>query len=152
MNPTSLHRFARPSLIALTALALFTSVARAEVDKKSTNAPAKSAAAPVAKDGQPYPFRGTVASTDQKAKTVTLSGKEHPRVLHIASSSLLDKAGKPATLADVAAGDYAHGRVEKRDGNEFIVKGSFGPKPEKKATDAKPADAPAPKVKKTQPQ
>ena len=83
---------------------------------------------------------------------MTLSGKEHPRVLHIASSSLLDKAGKPATLGDVAAGDYAHGRVEKRDGNEFIVKASFGPKPEKKATDAKPADAPAPKVKKTQPQ
>ena len=90
-----------------------------------------------AKEGAKYSFHGTVASTDKKAMSVTLEGKEHQRVLGLNAESHLEKGGKPATLADLAAGDYLHGTVEKKDKLEVIVKATAGPKPEKKAEKAK---------------
>ena len=93
-----------------------------------------------------YPFHGTVAAVDKKALTLTLQGKEKPRVITIGSKSLIEKDGKPATFSQIAVGDYAKGRVEKDGEHEVLIKGSFGPAPEKKATEAKPAK-PAKKAK-----
>lgn len=98
------------------------------------------------KEGAPYPFHGTISSIDKKAMTVSLEGKEHTRVVHLNAESHLEKGGKPATLGDLAVGDYLHGRVEKKGGAEFVVKATAGPKPEKKPA---PADAPAKKKKTT---
>jgi hypothetical protein len=100
-----------------------------------------------AKEGAPYPFHGTVASTDKKAVTVTLEGKEHSRVIHLNAESHIEKAGKPATLADLVAGDYLHGRVEKKNGQEYLLKATAGVKPEKKAekTEKKAESTPAKK-------
>ena len=86
-----------------------------------------------AKEGAPYPFHGTVASTDKKAVSVTLEGKEHSRVIFLNAESHIEKAGKPATLGDLVAGDYLHGRVEKKNGQEYLLKATAGVKPEKKA-------------------
>jgi hypothetical protein len=93
-----------------------------------------------AKEGAPYPFHGTVASTDKKAMTVTLEGKEHSRVIYLNAESHLEKAGKPATLGDLVAGDYLHGRVEKKAGQEYLLKAAAGVKPEKKAEKAEKAE------------
>ena len=109
--------------------------------KKTTEKPEKKS-----KEGAPYPFHGTISSIDKKAMTVSLEGKEHARVIHLNAESHLEKGGKPATLGDLTAGDYLHGRVEKKGTAEFVVKATAGPKPEKKAA---PADAPAKKKKTT---
>ncbi len=109
------------------------------VASKTNSVPAKKAekAEKKGKEGAKYPFHGTVASVDKKAMSVTLEGKEHSRVLGLNAESHLEKGGKPATLADLAAGDYLHGTVEKKDKLEVIVKATAGPKPEKKAEKAK---------------
>ena len=88
-----------------------------------------------------YPFHGTVAAVDmdKKALTITLQGKEKPRVITVGSKSLFEKDGKPATFSQVAVGDYAKGRVEKEGDKEVLLKGLFGPAPEKKTGEAKPA-------------
>lgn len=115
--------------------------------KPNTSATAKKAEKS-SKEDAPYPFHGTVASVDKKAMSISLEGKEHQRILTINADSHLDKGGKPATLTDIVAGDYLHGRVEKKNGHEVVVKATAGPKPEKKADAPKKKDE-ARLVKKT---
>ena len=86
-----------------------------------------------------YPFHGTVAAVDKKALTISLEGKVKPRVITVGAKSLFEKDGKPATFGQVAVGDYAKGRLEKDGEHEVLVKGNFGPAPEKKTDEAKPA-------------
>jgi hypothetical protein len=96
----------------------------------------KNPAAPA--EGTRYPFHGTVASVDAKAKTITLEGKKAPRKLEITSTTHLFREDKPTTLGSILPGDYAHGTVLKKGSAEQIVKGSFGLKPAKKAEGAEP--------------
>ena len=151
----------------LAALSLFTLSTGSALAETTTNAPAvkhtkpkaekkektDEKAADTAKEAKPYPFHGTVAAVDKKAMTFTLEGKEKPRVIGVGSKSLFEKDGKPATLGQLAVGDHVKGRVEKQGEDEILVKGSFGPAPEKKTdeaakpakkakTDAKPAPQP----------
>ena len=109
------------------------------VSSKTNAAPVKKAekAEKKGKEGAKYPFHGTIASVDKKALMITLEGKEHSRILGLTAESHLEKGGKPATLADLTAGDYLHGTVEKKDKLEVIIKAAAGPKTEKKAEKAK---------------
>ena len=142
---------------ALTAVLSFLTVVHAQDAAKTTDptakpkaakadkpAKTKPAAKETAKEGKPYPFRGTIASVDKKAMTFTLEGKEKTRVIGMGSQSVLEKDGKPATLGQLAVGDYVHGRVEKHGEEEVVLKASVGPKLEKKAA----GDEPKPKQKK----
>ena len=111
-----------------------------EVPKKQ---PAKKKAAPSS-----LPFRGKVEATDAKAMTITLAGKEKQRVLNVTSKSRFEKDGKPATFADVKAGEDVRGSYAKSKDGENIVRLVIGaPVPaEKKTPAAKKAPAePAPK-------
>jgi hypothetical protein len=125
-------RFSRWAAAALLGVSLSLPVFAAD---SATNAPAnppkkKAKGTPTGQGA--YPFHGMVASVDAKGATFTLEGKDKPRVIAITSESRFEKDGKPATFSDVAAGDYAHGRVEKKNNGEVLVKGAFGPKPVKK--------------------
>ena len=141
---------------------LAVSVTRTFAADSSTNAPAAKPAktkaekkadkaekaAETARESKPYPFRGTVSAVDKKAMTFTLEGKDKPRVIGLNSKSLFEKDSKPATLGQVAVGDYAHGRLVKEGEGEFLVKAAFGPKPaDKKAKDDKKETKPEPAAK-----
>lgn len=124
--------------------------AKHKVEKPQKSAEKTTAAA---QEGKAYPFHGTVASVDKKAMTITLEGKDKTRVISLGSRSLFEKDGKPATLGQLAVGDHFRGRLEKQGDQEILLKGTFGPAPEKMAGEAKPKKkksekappAPAPK-------
>ncbi|HTH48148.1 MAG TPA: hypothetical protein VMB21_11590 [Candidatus Limnocylindria bacterium] len=136
--------------LSLFSLSAVSALAETGTNGISTNTPAIKHAKPKAQptdekaDGSAavakhYPFRGTVASVDKKALTITLQGKEKARVITVGSQSLFVKDAKPATFSQVAVGDYARGTLEKDGEHEVLVRGIFGPAPEKKTGDAKPA-------------
>lgn len=77
------------------------------------------------------PFQGSVKSVDPTAMTVTLAGpKDQDRILRMDGETRLIKAGKPATLGEVAPADYARGLVKRNDqGEDVMVHVTFGPKP-----------------------
>jgi hypothetical protein len=83
--------------------------------------PAKDAAETAKPKRDWYPFYGTVAAVDAKAKTVSLKKKEGERVLQTDSKTAFEHNGKPATLADVKAGNYLHGKLHKNAANEEII-------------------------------
>jgi hypothetical protein len=112
--------------------------ALAEAPKK----PAKKKAPPSS-----LPFRGKVETTDAKAMTVTLAGKEKQRVFNVTSKTRFEKDGKPATFGDVKAGEDIRGSYAKSKDGENLVRLVLGaPVPaEKKAPASKmKAEAKAP--------
>ena len=68
-----------------------------------------------------YPFYGTVAAVDTKAKTVSLKKKEGERVLQTDAKTTLEQNGKTATLADIKVGNYLHGKLHKNATGEEVV-------------------------------
>jgi hypothetical protein len=69
-----------------------------------------------------YPFYGTVAAVDTKAKTVSLKKIEGVRVLQTDDKTTLEMNGKPASLADIKTGYYLHGKLHKdTDKDEAIL-------------------------------
>lgn len=115
-----------------------------------TKAKAPAASKPAAGKAQTakrdwYPFYGTVASVDKQARTISLQKKQGVRVLKLDAKSELIVNGQTATLADVKAGNYAHGKLHKdAAGAEVITSAKFDKEapPRKKA----PAKAPASKT------
>ncbi len=92
-----------------------------------------------------YPFGGTVVSVNKQANTISLKKKEGERVLKLDAKSALEIDGKPATIGNVKAGEYAHGKLHKDSaGNEVIMAAKFGKEAPKKQTDATDK-TPAPK-------
>lgn len=90
-----------------------------------------------------YPFRGVVASVDATARTVTLEGKGSRRVIAILPDTRLIRAGNPATLEDVKAGEKVGGTLRKSgEGREVALLFRVGDKPEEtSATGRKRAKA-----------
>ncbi len=68
-----------------------------------------------------YPFHGTVESVNTTASTVTLHKEGGQRVLHMDGKSALSRIGKSATLSDLKAGDYAHGKLHKNTRDEEVI-------------------------------
>ena len=78
-----------------------------------------------------YPFRGVVASVDATARTVTLEGKGSRRVIAVLPDTRLVRAGIPATLEDVKAGEKVGGTLRKSgEGREVALLLRVGDKPE----------------------
>lgn len=121
----------------------------AETTKKKPEVPKTVTETPKAKRDW-YPFYGTVAAVDQKAKTISLKKKEGERVLKLGDKSELEINGKPATIADVKVGNYAHGTLNKdSSGAEIIKAAKFDKEPPQKGEPEKSAAAPiATEVKK----
>ena len=120
----------------------------ADAKAKPADATKEATAAPKAKQDW-YPFSGTVAAVDQKAKTISLKKKEGVRVLKIDSKTQLDINGKPAILADVVVGTYAHGKLHKdASGAEIITSSKFDKEAPAKAKESSEAATPALKPKK----
>jgi|GEM_PF-320967 len=113
----------------LLAVVLLAGPAASAADTKTTDAAA--GAAETAKPKREwYPFYGTVAAVDTRAKTITLKKKEGERVIKVDSKSDLEIGGKPAILADVQVGNYAHGTLHKDStGAEVILKAKFDKEP-----------------------
>jgi len=126
----------------------------ADATAKATNKVPAKAEAPVQKAKVKrdwYPFSGVVASVNKQAYTITLQKKEGERVIKFDSKSKLEIDGKPAVLADVKVGSYAHGTLHKDSaGNEVITSAKFDKEPPQKVKedpDKEAQKAPAPKAK-----
>jgi hypothetical protein len=117
--------------VALTLLAL----QGARTVAADTDSPAAETSTAKAADtaiGRPYPLNGKIATTDKLAMTITLEGKQKPRVIHVTSQTRWVKQGKPATFEDAQPGDSVGGQVAKnKEGQEVALSLRLGPKPEK---------------------
>lgn len=90
-----------------------------------------------------YPFGGIVASIDKEANTVSLKKKEGVRVLKLDAKSTLEISGRPASLANVQVGDYAHGKLHKDSaGNEVITAAKFDKEGPRKKSNTSPPVTP----------
>ena len=157
----SLQQLVFGSLCAAILVASSTANAQPVNTVKTTKpADAKAKAADTAKDAETakpkrdwYPFYGTVAAVDKTAKTVSLKKMEGVRLLQTDDKTTFEMNDKPASLGDVKAGNYLHGKLHKEGGKEeYIldakiektapVRGKSMGKPETE----KPAVAPAPAV------
>lgn len=131
-----------PSALAVDATAKATNKIPAKAEAPAQKAKAK-------RDW--YPFSGVVASVNKQAYTITLRKKEGERVIKFDSKSKLEIEGKPAVLADVKVGSYAHGTLHKDSaGNEVITSAKFDKEPPQKVKETpvkEPQKAPAPKAK-----
>src|SRR5919109_3835877 len=59
------------------------------------------------------PFKGMIASVDDKAKTFTIAGKDSSRVLKISDKTIITKGGQPATMKEVVANAEVRGSYYK---------------------------------------
>ena len=89
-----------------------------------TASPAGSAAAKL----HPITFHGMIVSTDEKAKTFTIAGKEKSRSLNITEKTVVTKAGRPATIKEIVANEEVRGTYYKQpDGTMEARTVSLGP-------------------------
>jgi hypothetical protein len=89
------------------------------------------------------PFKGMIASVDDKAKTFTIAGKQTSHSLKITDKTIITKAGQPATMKDVVANEEVRGSYYKMpDGSMEAKVIKLGP-----LTEAEKAEKEARKVK-----
>src|ERR1043166_2759220 len=70
------------------------------------------------------PFHGKLKAVDKAAKTITVG----TRTFQITSETVINKAGKPATLAEAVAGEEVSGYVKPNDQGKLIAtKLNIGP-------------------------
>lgn len=77
------------------------------------------------------PFRGVVEAVDTKEMTISLKGREKPRVFHVTSKTRFEKDAKPALFADVKVGENLQGSYERTDTGDNLIRVIAGvtPKP-----------------------
>lgn len=106
----------------------------------AAEAPTKPAAKTTARQAAKrdwYPFSGIVASVDKQANTIALRKKEGARVLMLDTRTTLEVEGRPATLANVKPGSYAHGKLHKdKAGKEVITSAKFDKERPQKASES----------------
>jgi hypothetical protein len=99
-------------------------------------------------------FHGMIVSTDEKAKTFTIAGKEKSHSLKITDKTVVTKAGRPATIRDIVANEEVRGVYYKEpDGSMEARAVSLGPMTDaevaaqqahrQKRADKKTGDSPA---------
>jgi len=89
--------------------------AKASPSPDASVSPAATAKASPATSGKmrATPFKGIIATVDDKAKTFTIAGKENSRSLKITDKTVITKAGEPATMKDVVANEEVRGAYYK---------------------------------------
>ena len=112
-------------------------------DAESSAASAGETSAAVGSKMRASPFRGMIASVDDKAKTFTIAGKDTSRVLKITDKTIITKAGQPATMKEVVANEEVRGSYYKMpDGSMEAKFVKLGP-----LTEAEKAEREARKAK-----
>jgi hypothetical protein len=102
--------------ISLASLAISLSCNSPAAPSKSPSSPAdRTAAEDIASPGKlrAIPFRGIIASLDDKARTFTIAGKENARSLKITDTTVITKGGQPATMKDIVANQEVRGSYYK---------------------------------------
>ena len=85
------------------------------------------------------PFHGTISTVEQTAKTFTIAGKEKSRIFKITDTTVITKAGAPATMADIVANDEVRGSyIKAADGSLEAKTVKLGPKTDEEKA-AKPS-------------
>ena len=85
-------------------------------------------------DKAQQPFQGKVDSVDTAAKTLTVDGK----LIYIADTTKLTKAGKAIMLSDVQSGDQVHGTTRQTfDGKTEAITVKVGPQDKEKERERK---------------
>ncbi|HEX7570643.1 MAG TPA: hypothetical protein VF492_09070 [Verrucomicrobiae bacterium] len=104
------------ALYALVAAALIAvpTVIRAE-DKPVAKTDTAEAAAPAGKKQHGLPFHGKVTAVDSTAMTVTVGTKTY----NVTADTKITKDRKPATLADITAGENIGGFAKKDDAGKL---------------------------------
>ncbi len=89
-----------------------------------------SSSSATAKRAKQMPFRGKITAVDAAAKTLTLSGKQKPRILRLTATTRIQRDGKPALIEDLRAGEQVGGLAKATDAGEWeIVTLNVGQKP-----------------------
>ena len=105
---------------------------KAAADKKPAVAQKDSAA----KKKAAHPFHGKLAAVDKVAKTITVGES----VYQITSATKIIKECKPATLEEGVVGDPVTGFAKPTDDGKMAASTvHFGPKPQDKGAEKKPA-------------
>lgn len=91
-------------------------------DAESSEAPTSDTSAGASGKMRPTPFRGMIASVDDKAKTFTIAGKDTSRVLKITDKTIITKAGQPATMKEVVANEEVRGAYYKMSDGSMEAK------------------------------
>ena len=120
-------------IISILAAVLATAITLPVTAQDAKPAEKKPAATPAARA---VPFRGKLDAVDQQAKTI----KVGERTFHVTSDTRIMKAGKPATLAEVKAGEEVGGAYREGDDKKLnVVSLRVGPRPQQGAP-GKPED------------
>lgn len=86
------------------------------------------------------PFHGTISAVDQTARTFTIAGKEKSRVFKMTDTTVITKAGAPATPNDVVANEEVRGNyVKAADGTLEAKTVKLGPMTEAEKAEKKPS-------------
>ncbi|MCA1660212.1 MAG: hypothetical protein LC642_06715 [Verrucomicrobiaceae bacterium] len=116
------------ALVYCAPLAAFAASPTPAASPKTSPAEKTTAAATTTKV-RAIPFHGTISTVDQTAKTFTIAGKEKSRVFKIMDTTVITKAGAPATMTDVVANEYVSGSYFKAaDGSLEAKSVKLGPK------------------------
>ena len=81
--------------VASVAIFGFALTLAAQTQPTPTSSPGKQSARPI-------PFHGMISAVDQTAHTFTISGKEKSRTFKVTEKTTITKAGKSATMKDIA--------------------------------------------------
>ena len=77
---------------------------------------------------RPIPYHGTISTVEQTTKTFTIAGKEKTRIFKIMETTVITKAGAPATMADIVANEQVRGSyVKAADGSLEAQSVKLGP-------------------------
>jgi hypothetical protein len=126
------------SLLALSIVAAFSTLATVSITAADKPTPAEKKADKAEAKDKFRPFRGTIKSIDKAAKTIVLEG-EKAQTFTVAADARINKNGKPAAFADLATGDTVGGRAkEAADGKWMAMTVNVRPA-------GKPADKPSDK-------
>jgi hypothetical protein len=113
---------------------------------KATPANQTTAADTTATKVNALPFHGTIATVEQAARTFTIAGKEKSRIFKVTETTVITKAGAPATMTDLVANEEVRGNyVKAADGSLETRTVKVGP-----MTDAEKAEKKPSKKKKTE--
>jgi hypothetical protein len=115
-----MNHIMKPSIKNLLIAALIGTCLAVSPNLNAQNEPAGAAQTTKAKRDW-YPFSGTVDAVDAQAMTISLAKTEGVRVLQMDSKTTLERNGKPATLEDVKAGNYLHGKLHKNAANAEVI-------------------------------
>jgi len=138
-----------PALMAILGLALagapVTAQAQTSTNAVTTAAPAATPTPAPVKKTKPTSYAGTLTALD--ASSVTVTGTKRTLILAVATTTIIQKDGKMATLADFAVGDKVTGSYTT-DATGAMTAHSLRKKtpktPAAPATTAAPAPAAAP--------